>query len=314
MPVRKPIAGAQLVPARLTELRRVLRQISADDLDALDPVFGQWMRRPLGQEALASMVLPVAGTLYVCLMNIEPAGLIVLERGEAAARVRALAVTPDMRRRGVAQSMLALVEAEVRARGIGWMWMLIAAESQRAARTALRAGYRRYRPQFLRRSHPGLLKMTNHRCQFEQVVKADEIDEATHWISYESNIGDAWCAELAQADLLKLLAPNEGNLFRCMTLGRDIGLAHIEWTARSHLRMTLWLEQHVWGTPLECDIFKGVLDMLQTRPDVIDLEFGSSEHLRASVPLFRPFGFEPTLFERVTFVKAVVGEQDDARR
>jgi GNAT superfamily N-acetyltransferase len=300
-----PVPGSHLMPARLPDVRRVLADLEAADLAALDPEFGAWMQRPLGREALAGVVLPSAGSLFVAVLNIDPAGLILLERGATAAQIRVLAIAPDLRKRGLAQSVLALAEREAAARDLAWLWMLIAPGNTLATRCALRAGYRRVQPQYLHRALKRGLALTNLSARFALLSEREALAEASRWIAYECALGDAWCADLVHSDLIKLLAPNEGSVYRCIVDERDAGLLHVEWTAASHLRLRLWLEQRLWGTAQEREIFKGALDMLADRPDVIDLEFGSSQHLRTALEQFRPLGFEPAQFERVTFAKRV---------
>jgi GNAT superfamily N-acetyltransferase len=300
-----PVPGSRLIAPRLQDVRRVLADLDPKDMGALDAGLGEWIQRPLGREALASVVLPAAGSLYVIVMSIEPSGLLLLERGERAAHVRVLAIAPDMRGRGLAQSALKLAEAEIAQHGLGWQWMLIAADNAAATRCALRAGFRRFQPQYLRRRHTAVPPWNNLSARFAPLEGADALAESTRWIDYECGVGDDWCAELARADLLKLIAPNEGRVYRCIFDEREAGLLHVEWTADSHLRLRLWLEERLWGDAREREIVKGALDMLEVAPAVIDLEFGSSRHLRASVDQFRPFGFAPEQFERVTFAKRV---------
>jgi ribosomal protein S18 acetylase RimI-like enzyme len=301
----KSVAGAQLTPAKLGDLRRLLGTLTADDIGALDASFADWLRRPLGRDALAGVVIPAAGSAYIALLNIEPAGLIVIERGEVGAQIRILAVAPDMRKRGLAQTMLARAETLATARGLRWLWMSIAHDNAIATRCALRSGYRRFRPQFLRRTLSRPLNLPRDAARVERLRVQDMLEEGTRWVSYELNTGDAWCAELGQADLLRFLAPHEGTLLRCIAQDRDIGAAHVYERARGHLHIDLWLEAGVWGTDLELSIFRAVLEHEQRVPDMIDLEFGSMAHLKESVELFRPLGFAPALHERIWFVKEI---------
>lgn len=302
----------------MSELRRLLGELEPDDLGALDPTLGDWLRRPLGREALASVVLPASGSVFLSLMNIEPAGLIVLERGEIAARVRLLAVARDMRRRGLARTMLLQSADIARERGVGWLWMSIAAANASATRCALANGFRRFMPQYLRRERSGSLARMNTEIRVEALDDAAGLSEVTRWIAYESDVGDEWCAPLAQADLLKWNAPHGGQYYMCIHGDRDIGLAHVARDTAGHARIRLWLEQSLWGGALERAAFKGVVDMMRATPARIDLEPGSSGHLRASVELYRALGFAPCLHDRVTFVKrvdpvvAVVSDDSDA--
>jgi GNAT superfamily N-acetyltransferase len=310
MSALRPTTGAHLEPARLGDLRRLLGELEPDDLGALDPGLGDWLRRPFGREALASVVLPASGSVFLSLMNIEPAGLIVLERGEIAARVRVLAVARDMRRRGLARTMLLQSADIARDRGIDWLWMSIAAGNAGATRCALTNGFRRFLPQYLRRERSGALTMMNIDIRIEALNDDAGLEAATRWIAYESNIGDDWCAPLAQADLLKWSAPHGGRYYMCIHGDRDIGLAHIASESAGHARIRLWLEESVWGGPLERAALKGVVDMMRATPARIDLELGSSSHLRAAVELYRALGFKPCLHDRVTFVKRVNAVDD----
>ncbi len=301
----KPLPGAQLIPARLTDLRRVLNDLSAGDLAALDPGFGDWMRRPLGRETLASVVLPTSGSVYVSLYNLNPAGLIVLERGEIAAHVRALAVAPDHRNRGLAQTMLAQIEPIARERGLAWLWMTVTHDNAAATRCALRGGFKRFRPQLLRRERVGPLLLRNTEVRLEAIKPADVVAEGARWVSYETRLGDAWCAELAQGDLLRWLVPHEGEVYRCLRGDDEIGLTHAYWLGRDHLHIDLWLERAWWGSMLEAQALKAALDHARRMPALIDLELGSFQHLKTAADLFKSLGFAPAMHERVWFVKHI---------
>ena len=98
--------GIQIVPGRASELLRALRDVSPEDIGQLDPSLGAWARRPLGREALAALLLQVAGSAWVCLLNIEPAGFIAIERRPTSARVRALTVAPESSSREALESAL----------------------------------------------------------------------------------------------------------------------------------------------------------------------------------------------------------------
>ena len=72
-------SGIQVVPAKPLELHRILGQLSPADLDQLDPLLGDWMRRFLGRQALAALVLPTSGSVFIGLSSLEPAGFIFVE-------------------------------------------------------------------------------------------------------------------------------------------------------------------------------------------------------------------------------------------
>ncbi len=298
------VPGAHLIAANAPELRRLLRELEPEDLEALDPDLGAWMRRPLGREALAVAVLPAVGSAFLAMLNLEIGGLLVLERGQIAAHVRALAVAPDLRKRGLARSMLTQIEPYARERDVRWLWMSIAAGNAAATRCALRNGFRRFRPQFMLRERVGMLSLRNTQLRVERLDEARALDEVARWIEFEAEVGDAWCAELAQADLLKWLAPHGGTYYVILCGDRDIGLAHAHGGAPDGtVRITLWLEQALWGGQQEREALKATLDMLVHVPQRVELAFGSGDHLRASAESFRALGFAPALFERVVFVK-----------
>lgn len=308
------VPGAHLIAANATELRSLLRELEPEDLEALDPDLGAWMRRPLGREALAVAVLPAVGSAFLAMLNLEIGGLLVLERGQIAAHVRALAVAPDLRKRGLARSMLTQIEPYARERDIRWLWMSIAAGNAAATRCALRNGFRRFRPQFMLRERGGALGLRNTQLRLERLDDARALDEVSRWIEFEAEVGDAWCAELAQADLLKWLAPHEGTYYLILCGDRDIGLAHAQGGVHdSAFRITLWLEPALWGGQQEREALKATLDMLVDVPRRVELAFGSGDHLRASAESFKALGFAPTLFERVVFAKPlrIVGSDAD---
>lgn len=301
-----PTLGAQVVPSRASELRRLLQDISAADLGVLDAALGDWMNRPLGREALATVVLPSAGSAYLCLLSLEPAGLLVLARGKIAARVRALAVAPDLRRRGVARTLLEAADAVTAEAGLPWLWMNVPSANVPATACALACGFRRYRPQFLRRQRTGILSLSLGRTRVEPVPKAEAGLELATWIARAAEQGDAWCAPLAAGDLLSWNRPDDdaGAVYRIIDGEAEVGLVHVLGAA-AHPRLTLWLDRRMWGGEGEMHAFKAALDTLADFPAEIDLEFGSSGHLRASVEAYRALGFKPVLRERVIMAKAI---------
>lgn len=297
--------GAQVVPSRIIELRRLLAELSPSDVGMLDETLGEWMKRPLGREALASMVLPTAGSTFLCLMNFEPAGLMVIERGKAGARVRALAVTPDMRRRGLARTMLEAADAFIVEAELDWLWMQMPANNTPATACALASGYRRYRPQYLRRERLGLLSLSLGHAHVE-ALPADEAERlVTHWITLAAQQGDAWCSDLATQDLLSLSYPNdEGTSYLLVSGADEVGVAHFGGDDEQR-RLWLWLDQSIWNTPRELNVLKAMLDTLGDVPPALEIEFGSAGHLRASVEAYKSLGFKPVVRDEVAMVKRV---------
>jgi len=302
-----PTIGAQVIPARLADLRQVLRQLSAADLGALDESLAGWLARPLGREALAAAVLPAAGSAYVCMLNLEPAGLLLIERGRLAGRVRALAVAPDLRRRGLARTMLEAADHLAQQAGLRWLWMSVPAANLPATRCALACGYRRYRPQFMRRQRPQALPLRAEDARAIPLEPAEAADELARWLALAAQQGDPWCRTLAQADLLSWnVAPlREGRFYRLLDpSGAAIGLAHLR-EGPAQAIVTLWLDQVIWGAPRELQALKAVLDALAALPATLDVEFGSSGHLRAAAEAYKALGFRPVLRERVVMVRRV---------
>ena len=297
--------GAQIVPSRIIELRRLLAELTPDDIGMLDGTFADWMKRPLGREALASVVLPAAGSTFLCLMNFEPAGLMVIERGKAGACVRALAVTPDLRRRGLARTMLEAADAFIAEAQLDWLWMQVPANNTPATACALASGYRRYRPQFLRRERLGLMSLSLGHAHVEP-LEAEEAERLVkHWITTAVQQGDAWCSDLAMQDLMPLCYPHdEGTSYLLVSGADEVGVAHLAGDAMQR-RLWLWLDQSLWNTPREMNVLKAVLDTLGDVPPALEIEFGSAGHLRASVEAYKSLGFKPALRDVVVMVKRV---------
>jgi GNAT superfamily N-acetyltransferase len=303
-----PTLGAQVVPAKLLELRRLLQDLDAADLGVLDESLGEWMNRPLGREALATVVLPAAGSTYVCLLNFESAGLIVLERGKVAARIRALAVAPDLRRRGVARTLLEATNDFAREAGLRWLWMPVPSSNTPATSCGLACDFRRYRPQFLRREHPGILSLKPGRAHAERLEGDEAQAQLMTWTRAAAEQGDAWCSEVAKADLFSWSRPNEGEgkVYLLVSNTDEVGVAHVVGEAL-HPRVTLWLDRALWNTPRETNVLKSVLDTLAEAPPAIDLEFGSGGHLRTSVTAYKSLGFRPIVRREVVMVRKVKG-------
>ncbi|MCS7054893.1 MAG: GNAT family N-acetyltransferase [Thermoflexales bacterium] len=302
-----PTLGSQVVPARALDLRRLLAQLGAEDIGALDESLGEWMSRPLGREALAGLVFPVTGSAYVCMLNFEPAGLMLVERGSVGARIRALAVAPDLRRRGLARTMLEATESLARQAGLRWIWMIVPSDNLPATRCALACGYRRYRPQFMRRQLSHALPVRVEHARIEPLTGREADASLRHWVGVAANQGDAWCSDLAQSDLLawNTAALDAGQLYLLVSPPDEVGIAHLRGEP-PHRVITLWLDQALWNTPREMQLLKAVLDSVADTPPMLDVEFGSGGHLRASASAYKALGFRPVLRDRVVMVKRVV--------
>ena len=298
--------GAQVVPGKTLETLRLLNDLDAGDLGVLDLTFGEWMNRPLGREALASVVLPSNGSLYLALMNFEPAALILMERGRVGSRIRALAVADDFRQLGLARTLLEVADDLAREAQLHWLWMMVPSDNLPATACALTCGYRRYRPQFLRRQKTNLIGLGLGHAHVELLKDEDDKAQLMHWTSATVGQGDAWCAALVAADLVPWLVPAlDGGLTYLLISGADeVGLAHVAGT-HQHRRITLWLDQTIWNSERESDVLKSVLDTLTEIPPLIDIEFGSHSHLRASVERYKGLGFKPIVRDTVVMVRSL---------
>lgn len=299
-----PTLGAQVVPAKTLETLRLLQDLSAEDVGALDETLGEWMSRPLGREALASVVLPTNGSLYLTLMNFEPAGLMLLERGRKASRVRALAIAPDMRRRGLARTALDTATQVAREAQLGWLWMVIDKDNTPAITCALACGYKRFRPQLMRRQRSGLISLVMGNAHVELLGGTEAKSQLTQWIAIAAEQGDAWCAELATNDLVAWNAPelDDGRTYLLVSGADEVGLAHISGDSQLR-RIWLWLEQSLWNTEREDNVLKSIFDTLVDAPSSIEIEFGSHGHLRTSVERYKTLGFAPLVRDHVIFAR-----------
>jgi len=298
------------MPGTFGDVRRLLYDMEPEDLAVLDREFAAWAARPFGRELLAGLLMPMAGTVLVELLNIEPAGFVLLERGHAAARIRALAVAPDLRRRGIARTLLMDAESTARERGVDWLWVRVPASDYAATRCALACGFQRYRPQFLRRDRPSALAVTNTQVRVESLSGEEARRSFDRWFDYEAEVGDEWCADLARTDLRPASADA---CLLCIVGDHAVGLATVAAVDASTARVMLHTDADLWGQPLEASVLKAVIDSLQFAPDVIDLHFASGDHLRESAESFRTLGFVPELYDEVTFVRRV-GPPPTSRR
>jgi GNAT superfamily N-acetyltransferase len=290
--------GAQLVPATLLDTRNVLAHLKPEEIGELDAALGDWARRPLGRDALAAAVLPTLGSVFVCLLNIDPAGLVVLSRNNHAARVHMLAVVPDMRRKGLAFSTLALALREATVRDLRWLWMYVPPDNKPATRTALACGFKRYVPQFLRRENQTWLSLLAGDVHAEPADDAD----LSQWVNAEASVGDAWAADLVANELHGELTATRGAASRLMRGDHMLGLAMLSRDG-ARTEVSLWLEKQVWGTPLELNCLKAALNTLGEMPAALDVHFGSDAHLRATYDLLKPLGFKPELKPRVLMLR-----------
>jgi len=294
--------GTMIVPARVNELSRVLHDISIDDMSQLDPTIAVGMDRPLGRELLAAR-LPLAESVFVCLYNLEPAGLIVLHRSGVAAQLRALAVSPDMRRKGLARTLL--VEAEDRALGrkLEWLWMRFSSGNHAATVCARSFGFRRYNPQCLCRAHGPVIPANGIHITLELLHGAHVERIISYWLGVEATDGDAWVQPLIEHELAPLVIPQEGQTWRLLSDGNEIGCAHLHGGTRERPGVSLWLDPSTWNTPAEFACLRAVLNTLIERTPSVEVRLGSAGHLRVSLEAYKALGFQVMLDERVLFVK-----------
>ncbi len=293
--------GAQVVPARFGELSRVLTYLNADDLSQLDRGVGRWMWLPLGR-LLTAATLPLAGSAFVCLYNIEPAGLSLIRRIHNTARILALAVAPDLRRKGLARAMLQDAIARAITRRISWLWMIVPSANTAATRCALRCGFKRYRPQFLRREGKTLISAHAHDVMLYEVRGEAAGQAIAQWLAAEVDAGDAWIKELLETELLPWALPDAGRTWRCSIYGREVGCAHLGGDAQRPV-VTLWLDPEMWNTAEEMAVLKAVVDTQIDLPPALDVVLGSEGHLRASAARYKAIGFAPMLHEKVIFAR-----------
>ncbi len=310
------LTGARMVPARYGELSQVLKAVGAAGLGALDPSVARTMGWPFGR-AVTAWTLPLTGAASVVLMSLEPAGLILLRRTDVSARILALAVPPDMRRRGLARFMLDDAAARAAGHDLRWLWALVPSSNAPATRCALACGFQRFRPQRLRREIGGRLPVRAPDVALELQAGPARVATLTQWLGAELAAGDLWIRDLIEAELAPLVMPRSGRVWSCAAAGREIGCAHVEGPI-AHPVVTLWLDQPVWNTPVEVAALKCVLDRIESEPARLDLRFGSTSHLRASAEHFKALHFEPVMEERVLFARATPrarrrGAQEPAR-
>ena len=295
--------SAQVLIGRIGDVRNVLKSLSPEDVTALDSALEERVRSPLWRTTLP-VALNTLGSVFVCSYNVEPAGLLVVERSGIAARVRVLAVPPDMRRLRIASKMLHAVEKAVADRKLRWLWMDVPSANAAAVRCALTAGYKRYLPQYLHRDGGGLLPIRADGVSLELLDEKSAATSIKKAAEVEAELGDAWAHELVVTELLPRIAAPAGKTWLCYAGQHDVGIAHLGGT-RTHPTVWLWLDQHAWNTEAELSIFKTVLDTLVRVPQHIDLRFGSGDHVRASAARFKALGFKPVMEERVVFAKRI---------
>lgn len=295
--------GIQIVPGRASELLRALRDVNDADIGALDASLGAWARRPLGREALAGILLQLSGSAWVSLLNIEPAGFIAIERRATSARVRALTVAPDLRRRGCARALLAETVTRAADQKLGWVWMDIPAENTPAIQCALSSGFRRLLPQYLRRVAAGLVLGNAHRILLSPLQGKAAAAAMYEAAAAEADAGDAWAAGYARMEHPGLPDPAAGRTFMASVGGRAAGCAHLQ-VAGDAARVWLWLGPDVWADDLEFAILRATLNTLQRAPAVIEVRLGSGDHLRAAAQRYKAAQFELAREPIARFVRA----------
>ena len=295
--------SAQVLGGRMNDVRDVLKVLAPEDLTVLDVSLEERVRAPLWRSTLP-IFLNTLGSVFVCSYNVEPAGVLVVERSSIAARIRVLAVPPDLRRLRIASKMLHTIEKTVADRKLGWLWMELPSANTVAVRCALVAGYKRYLPQYLHRDGGGLLPLRADGVALELLDENSTVSAIKQAAEVEAEVGDAWAYDLILSELLPRVIAPVGKTWRCYAGQQDMGIAHLGGT-RAHPSVWLWLHPRDWNTEAELSIFKAVLDTLVRVPQQIDLRFGSGDHVHASAARFKALGFKPAMEARVVFAKKI---------
>ena len=303
-------SGTMIVPARISELRRVLYDISMEDLAQLDPEIAAGMNSLLGREWLSAR-LPLLDSVLVCLFNLEPGGFIVLRRSGISAQIRALVVSPDMRRKGLARTMLFEAEERARDRGIDWLWLHLSTNNQAGSICARSRHFRRYNAQFLRRSYGPIIPNFGIHVILEPVHGMALNRLVAYWLAIEAAEGDSWTQPLIRREMAPMFMPHEGQTWRCLYDTQEVGCVNLS-GPHDHPVVTMWLDPTVWAEPLEFACLRAVLNTLLERSPRIEVRLGSAGHLRASLKEYRELGFETSLAEHVVFIKRITTEDDTA--
>jgi GNAT superfamily N-acetyltransferase len=302
-----PPVNARVEVAQQSEIRELVQAFKThpQDLAVLDVALAERVHQPLWPTTLP-LTLNALGSVFTCAYNINLAGLMVVERGHLAARLRLLAVLPDLRRKGIGYKMLLTAEQLARQRKLSWVWMEIPADNKLATRIALKAGYKRYLPQHLRNESSKPFAIRPADVYLEPLAAKAAPSAIKKAMRAELALGDAWAQPMVESELLPHVLIPTGPTWLCKTSanGDEVGVVHLSGT-RTQPAMSLWLDAALWGTALELSIFKSALDTLLRVPRNIDLRLGSSAHLRKSAAQFKALGFVPVMEQRVIFVKAL---------
>lgn len=302
--------SAHIGIASQSDVRAILKILKPQDLTLLEPALESRMQSGLWRTTLP-IVLPTLGSVFACNYNVEPAGVMVVERSQTTARIRMFAVAPDLRRKRIASKMLHDLEPLVASRHLHWLWAEIPSDNVPATKLALSAGFRRYQPQFLRRDVPTMLHLSPEGVTIEPLDEQGVERAVTTAMQVEAEAGDPWALELIEAELIQRLVVPAGQTYVCFVQAEagdrgqgwhEMGLAHLN-TVNGHATIRLWLDQDLWGSAAELALLKTLLNTLLRVPRVIDVRMGSGGHLRASAPQLKALGFAPVLEPRVIFAK-----------
>jgi GNAT superfamily N-acetyltransferase len=280
--------GAQVAAAKILELRKVMSGLPDADILALDPSLGEWLRRPLGREALGAFVMQTSGSTYICLLNTDSAGFAFIARGVNHAQIRALAVARDMRRRGLATTMLIALAEAARARRVNWLWLQIASSNAAAIQCALKNGYKRYLPQYLSRRSVSPLALPSADVRMVATTRAT----LQSVIFAEIDAGDADVSELVERAWIDRVLPSEAEhaWWRVELQGALIGAAHVVLNGAVPV-ISLWLMPQYWNFEAEQVIIKTALHHIKMPATKFDLHIGSRAHLARHLAQYKQSDF-----------------------
>jgi GNAT superfamily N-acetyltransferase len=215
-------------------------------------------------------------------------------------------VNRERRRQGVGRALMQHVEAQLHAQGVPWAALQVGADNTPARNLYLGLGYRPYHHFFLCRDRgTGLWQQVAPSLSLLPVPRREGRRLYAHYAAVERNEGDAWAAAVVQADYDEG-APPGGRFWRCLLNEHEIGIAWLGGTLL--LKPLFWRQGFV-----HIGLLRLLLDRWPGQYRQVNVQFGSSAHYGAALPILREIGFSPRERQHILMLKSLcAGENENA--
>lgn len=294
---------AEVEPVRIGDLGQITQLVFAN-MTGVDQQFTvmtrHWFSRLYNQITIPLYLL-TSGWGFKVMRGGQIAGFAFLSLRPQSGYIFNVVVDHPFRRMGVGRLLMTYLEQSIRQQGRIWATLQVDAGNEPAQTLYQSLGYQSYHPHFWH--WPGARWLRQEISPSARLVGVRGRGRTLyhHFATLERETGDAWAANLVGNEY-SLPRPTQGQEWRCVWQGQDIGYAWVDGGDEGAGLILLWHPQW-WGQGSVLSFVQLLLDEVGRRRGVIDLHLGSSGHDDAAAAILKPLGFVPRTQPRILMLK-----------